>query len=179
MRKSVFSIMIIIVVSLIPGHASALQWDTDRPGSDFSNFNLSKANPRLCQKECLLNPQCKAWTYVKPNTTQGPSPRCWLKHSVPAPKPDSCCVSGVKLLSAPTPPTGMEWNVDRPGSDYSNFNLPHKNPGLCAKACAQDANCRAWTYVKPNTIQGPSPRCWLKHSVPMAKTNNCCVSGVK
>jgi len=189
MRTSAFLIIVLITASMAPSYAGAMEWDVDRPGSDFSNFDLPKAKPRLCRQECLVNPQCKAWTYVKPNTVQGPKPRCWLKHSVPPQKSDSCCVSGVKKLPVPTPApvpvpvpvpaTGMEWNVDRPGSDYSNFNLQHKNPALCSKACAHDPQCRAWTYVKPNTIQGPSPRCWLKHAVPQAQTNSCCVSGVK
>ena len=79
----------------------------------------------------------------------------------------------------PSGAAGMEWNVDRPGSDFSNFNLPRADPGLCADACAKDRRCKAWTYIKPNTIQGPHPRCWLKHSVPRAVAQNCCVSGVK
>jgi hypothetical protein len=74
---------------------------------------------------------------------------------------------------------GIEWNVDRPGSDFSNFNLPRADPGLCAEACARDSRCKAWTYVKPNTIQGPNPRCWLKYAVPRAVQRSCCVSGVK
>ncbi|MGA7933804.1 MAG: hypothetical protein WCA35_09675, partial [Kovacikia sp.] len=31
----------------------------------------------------------------------------------------------------------------------------------------------------PNTIQGPNPRCWLKHTVPSQRVNSCCVSGTK
>jgi len=59
MRSSGFSIRVFINGFIVPLFASAIQWDTDRPGSDFSNFNLPKANPRLCQQECLVNPQCK------------------------------------------------------------------------------------------------------------------------
>jgi hypothetical protein len=82
----------------------------------------------------------------------------------------------------PPPPTvgrGMEWNVDRMGSDFRNFDLPEADPRLCQEECAADPNCKAWTYVKPNTIQGPRPRCWLKHSVPPPRESDCCVSGVK
>jgi hypothetical protein len=83
---------------------------------------------------------------------------------------------------APPPPTvsrGMEYNVDRMGQDYENFDLPEADPGICQERCAADPKCMAWTYVKPNTIQGPRPRCWLKHSVPAPRESDCCVSGVK
>ena len=76
-------------------------------------------------------------------------------------------------------PVIMEKNTDRLGSDYNNFDLPRADPGICRDACAKDAKCKAWTYVKPNTVQGPQPRCWLKYAVPPPIPNNCCVSGVK
>ncbi len=75
---------------------NSMEWNTDRPGLDFSNFDLPVADPVLCRNSCNSNPRCKAWTYVKPNTIQGPKPRCWLKFAVPKPIPRSCCVSGVK-----------------------------------------------------------------------------------
>lgn len=154
-----------------------MEWNIDRRGLDFSNFDLPKADPKLCRNRCEGNPKCKAWTYVRPHTTQGPNPRCWLKYAIPAPKKNMCCVSGVKK---PKPPqTRLEWNIDRPGSDFSNFNLPKANPKLCRDRCAGNPKCKAWTYVKPNTTQGPKPRCWLKLAVPAARKNTCCVSGVK
>lgn len=77
------------------------------------------------------------------------------------------------------PPGGMEWNVGRPASEDNNFDLSKDDPGLCQDACARDPKCKAWTYVKPNTTQGPRPRCWLKYDVPSPKSNTCCISGVK
>ncbi len=77
------------------------------------------------------------------------------------------------------PRRGFEYNIDRPGLDYKSFDLPYADPGLCKSACDADPKCKAWTYVKPNTIQGPNPRCWLKFGVPSPVRNNCCISGVK
>jgi hypothetical protein len=75
---------------------------------------------------------------------------------------------------------GQEVGVDRPGQDLKpGFDLASDNPQLCKTACDADPNCRAYTYVKPNTIQGPNPRCWLKSGVPAAVRNDCCISGVK
>ena len=73
----------------------------------------------------------------------------------------------------------MEPGVDRPGQDLRpGFDLPAADPGLCIKACQEDAACQAFTYVKPG-VQGPSARCWLKGGVPPAVKNDCCVSGVR
>jgi len=74
---------------------------------------------------------------------------------------------------------GMELSIDRLGGDYRDFDLPRPDPRLCRQACERDRRCKAWTYVKPNTIQGPRPRCWLKNVVPSPKRNEACISGVK
>lgn len=68
---------------------------TDRPGSDYRNFNLAEARPALCAAQCEADYACRAYTYVRPGV-QGPQARCWLKGSVPAPRPSDCCVSGTK-----------------------------------------------------------------------------------
>ena len=72
----------------------------------------------------------------------------------------------------------MELDTDRPGNDYRQFNPTSADPTLCLKACQQDAQCKAWTYVKPN-IQGPQPHCYLKSPIPASRHNTCCVSGIK
>ncbi len=72
-----------------------LEENTNRPGSDYRDFDLSVPNPELCRMECDGDPKCKAFTYVKPDM-QGSSARCWLKDEVPDPVPGDCCVSGVK-----------------------------------------------------------------------------------
>jgi hypothetical protein len=71
----------------------------------------------------------------------------------------------------------IEPNVDRKGGDYTNFELDQADPELCRTACANDAQCRAFTYVVRGT-QGPKAHCWLKSSVPPPQGSGCCVSGV-
>jgi hypothetical protein len=70
----------------------------------------------------------------------------------------------------------FEPGTNRPGADYRSFS-PRGGPRDCQAACGDDDQCRAWTYVREG-IQGPSPRCWLKGSVPPPTANDCCVSGV-
>jgi diacylglycerol O-acyltransferase / trehalose O-mycolyltransferase len=72
----------------------------------------------------------------------------------------------------------MEFDTDRPGQDIDDFDLRVPDPAICDLACRQDPNCKAWTYVKPATVQGPEARCWLKDGIPDAVPNTCCVSGI-
>jgi 1-phosphatidylinositol phosphodiesterase len=162
------------------GERRGLEPGVDRPGSDIANFDLPQPRPHLCREACMRDGRCQAFTYVNPGV-QGPSARCWLKGSVPNPVQSACCTSGVKgegRVPAPMSGAGFEPNVDRPGYDFQNFDLPQPNPQLCRDACMREGQCRAFTYVNPG-VQGPSARCWLKMSVPQATPSNCCISGVK
>src|SRR5262249_12426358 len=77
------------------------------------------------------------------------------------------------------PDKTVEVNVDRPGRDYTSFDLPAGSDfSACYWACNDDTQCRAWTYVNPG-VQGPQPRCWLKSEIPGAVASNCCVSGIR
>ena len=75
----------------------------------------------------------------------------------------------------------MEWDIDRQGSDIDKdgFDLPTSDPTLCQEACYGEPKCSSWAYVKPNTVKGPRPKCFLKDAVPEAKPNPACVSGRK
>jgi hypothetical protein len=73
----------------------------------------------------------------------------------------------------------IEVDVNRHGSDYRDYQMEAKaGPELCEKACADDGQCKAFTYVKAG-VQGTGPHCWLKNTVPTAYPDNTCVSGVK
>jgi hypothetical protein len=250
-----------------PGPAyptSNLEWNVDRPGSEYRSFDLASPGPEICQSACMNEPQCVAFTYVNPGV-QGPNARCSLKSAVPQPVAQACCVSGVKFTGAsgpppaepappppasgwqgtpttpppapppppasgwqgtpttpppappppppsassgwqgtpttpppappappppppasgwrgtpttPPPPRQWEPNTDRPGADYRTFELRAPQPELCRDACWSDAQCRAFTYVRPG-VQGPHARCSLKNVVPPARPADCCLSGVK
>ena len=75
---------------------------------------------------------------------------------------------------------GMERNTDRPeGAFLRQFVPASADPSLCQQACQDSVQCKVWTYVKPNTVQGPSPNCWLKSSMSSAYPNDCCTLGIK
>ena len=154
---------------------SNLEYDTNRSGSDYRNFELSQADPAICRNECQSDSTCRSFTYVKPGV-QGAKDRCWLKSEVPAASANNCCVSGVK--SGGSSSSGLEVNVNRRGGDYRDYDLPSNNPNQCRDDCMNDPRCKSFTYVRPS-YWGPNAHCWLKESVPAATQEGCCISGVK
>jgi PAN domain len=90
----------------------------------------------------------------------------------------SVAAYGAFLMTISAYAQNFETNIDRMGRDYQSFNLLAPDPQLCFAACEAERLCVAWTYVRPG-VQGPTARCWLKNSVPEARTSSCCVSGVK
>ena len=90
---SVIAVLFFVSIELVD--SLALENNTNLPGMDYSNFNMTSANPSLCEQACNSDPNCQAFTYVKPDV-QGAAARCWLKNGIPAANPDTCCDSGVK-----------------------------------------------------------------------------------
>ncbi len=72
----------------------------------------------------------------------------------------------------------VEYDIDRPGSDYASFDVQDNNPQVCRVRCANDGKCAAYTFVRPG-IQGRFARCYLKNAVPQRRADRCCISGVK
>ncbi len=89
----------------------------------------------------------------------------------------ACGGVAVAPNAAPAAAAG-EAGIDRPGQDYKDFDLTAADPKLCLDACLAEAECKAWTYVKPG-VQGDKARCWLKNGVPDQVNNDCCVSGMR
>lgn len=115
------SLCVLAVLQLSPRSAHgqtpgqpAFEYDIDRPGSDYLNFELSTADPAICSAQCAADAPCRAWTYVKPGV-QGTLARCWLKNAVPPQVPGATfAVSGLKGGAAPAGPPGNfagRWNL--------------------------------------------------------------------
>jgi len=86
----------------------------------------------------------------------------------------------VVALAQPGIGQKLEDNTNRFGQDFRDFDLSEPDPQACLKACADDEQCRAFTYLKPYGWPGagPTAHCWLKSAIPAAKNDACCVSGV-
>ncbi|MEM6860829.1 MAG: PAN domain-containing protein [Myxococcota bacterium] len=140
--------------------------NTDRPGSDIRNFFLATSDPELCQSECFVDPNCRAFTYVPPRN--GQDARCWLKDSVPRAKNTMGMRSGRKsggvMIDDPL-------HTDRPGGGYRNF--VEADPDVCRSTCIAEAQCLSFTWVESRE------RCYLKSSIPSAKSTVNLASGIK
>jgi 1-phosphatidylinositol phosphodiesterase len=138
------------------------------PPTDLQAGSPSAAPPPPAPVEAP--PPAPAPAYVE--QAPPPPPPTYVEQAPPPPQPSS------GWAEPPEARRGLEFNVDRRGSDYTSFDLPQPRPNLCREACMRDARCAAFTYVNPG-VQGPSARCWLKGSVPNPVPSACCVSGVK
>lgn len=143
------AIAFIFFVSIALVESFALETNTDRPGMDYSSFDLGSANPSLCEQACNSDPDCRAFTYVKPGV-QGPNARCWLKNGIPTATPNDCCDSGVKGSTgvASADLTGV-WNCDDGGMYYiRQFGTTVWWYG------ERDPNTPDWSNVMRGTISG-------------------------
>jgi hypothetical protein len=91
-----FVVLTLLELALLPARAdSTIMPDTDMTGFDYRHFELPKPRPRLCQEACFNDEACRAWTFLREGLL-GPLAICWIKSGTPVPRPDSCCVSGLK-----------------------------------------------------------------------------------
>ena len=148
-------------------HIVQIEWGWDRPGGDYTVFDIGSADPATCQGACVGDTRCLAFTYVAPGV-QGLRPRCWLKNVVPPRVPNPCCASGVKFVVGQT--ADLEDDTNRFGKDY--LELPSASPAACRNSCQVDGRCKAFTFVKA------SGACFLKNEIPPPSANVCCVSGM-
>lgn len=144
----------------------------DMPGFDYANFDAESAP--ICRNSCGGDPKCQGWTWVKPGI-QGRSGHCWLKFKLPSLVKNPCCNSGPRNFIAASD-LRAEDHTDRPGFDYSNFDVVSWN--ACQGACGGDRKCAAWSYARAG-VQGVQGRCWLKLQVPSPISNAGIISGVK
>ena len=75
-----------------------------------------------------------------------------------------------------------EPSSDRPGNNYRKFSIAKEVEAFvavkqCEDACKKEAQCKAFTYVKPG-VQGGDAVCYLKNTVPARVSDTCCTSGV-
>jgi hypothetical protein len=140
-------------------------------------------SPLQCARSCALNSNCQSWVLkgFQPEIT-----RCFFYSGTANPVPPSGFVisqpvSGVRR--------GIDYNVDRAGSDYSVFDLngatpdPGPVPNRCQASCEADSRCKAWaaqTFVLNLLNPSPRGRCWLKSAVPAQRAGMFGItSGVK
>jgi len=100
-KKILLAILILsmsLLVSIMAAESQmSMETNIDRPGLNYNNYPLSSADPQICANDCANDPNCNAFTYVKPGFRgENSDPECWLKNGVPDPVPNEYCISGVK-----------------------------------------------------------------------------------
>jgi hypothetical protein len=166
------------LVTAISACPALAQSSFDRPGGDYLSVPVISGDPADCALICERDRRCRAWSFNYP-TDMTDGAVCWLKSSVPARVPDSCCVSGVRGAGVVEPRNGaFETSIDRFGGDYKNFDLK-KSEGedACKAACAADNKCRAWTYARPG-YAGKEAHCFLKKDIKPPRRKAGFTSGV-
>ena len=150
----------------------------DRPGGDYASAIVRSGDPAQCAARCERDTRCRAWAFSYPFTEQA-NAVCWLKSRVPPRVAAACCVAGVRGTGVIEPRSGLiEFGFDRYGGDYRQFDTASDPHGKsCEDACASDAGCRAWTYVRPGYV-GNSAVCYLKNRITRPQRKPCCISGV-
>jgi V8-like Glu-specific endopeptidase len=148
--------------NVVSGSTLDTESNMNRGGQDYSAFDLAQARPELCKAACARDAACAAYTYVVPGA-QSTNARCWLKQGVPGQASSTSTTSGVRR--------GFEANVNRSGQDLRNLSTG--NAAACSTECAEDAACKAFTWV------ASSGKCWLKSAVPGPTSGSGLTSGVK
>ena len=111
-------LMLALALALLTVCVSACAVDgTNLPGRDYAHFPAPSAF--VCRTSCGGEPQCHAYTWVKPGI-QGPLGHCWLKDALPAIVKDPCCDSGPRNFIQKSD-LRAENNINRPGADYRNY----------------------------------------------------------
>jgi hypothetical protein len=166
------------VLLLAPSAPARAQIGYDRPGGDYSQFQVASGDPAVCAARCEREARCRAWSFSYPSSGN-PVGTCWLKREVRPRVKSSCCVSGVHGAGVIQPRSrSLEFSIDRYGGDFRMFETkPDPRGKPCADACEADKRCRAWTYRRQG-YGAPVARCFLKDKVTRPRSRPCCISGV-
>lgn len=116
-----------------------------------------------CEAACAADSSCRVWTWTALDLWFPTNWTCRLKSTRGTTTSNSLVTSGFVDRDFES--------VDRPGRDYAA--APATLPPDCAKRCAEDERCAAFTW------DGISGLCWLKSDVPFAGASNTTVSGVR
>jgi len=169
------AILVLAVGAAAPARAQA---GYDRPGGDYSHFQVPGGDPATCATRCEREARCRSWSFSYPSGGSAVAV-CWLKREVRPRVKSSCCVSGVHGAGVIEPRgAALEFSIDRYGGDFRAFETKPDAVGkACADACEADKRCRAWTYRRQG--YGASvARCFLKDKVTRPRHRPCCISGV-
>jgi hypothetical protein len=147
--------------------------NVNREGRTVREFNLARADARLCQQGCIEENQCTAWVYRAPAGRGDRQPHCWLRNGIEAVergKTENLTVSGSvrpdgqpSSGSAQTPAASassaearlLGCFQDKEPRDVAGYEL--KNPRMTVAMCT--AACREKGFSFAAVEYGQECRC--------------------
>jgi len=135
--------------------SSGMEDNTDRPGSDYTNFHIQEPKPSLCSEACFAQrDKCNAWTYVRPGV-QASDAICYLKQPAPAAVASNCCISGTVVSRITAVVT-----ASKEGSTYAN-RAPETS-ATRSESAFERIPTQKMTYTgpavsEPGGFAGPAP----------------------
>ncbi|MBW1636979.1 MAG: peptidoglycan-binding protein [Deltaproteobacteria bacterium] len=170
MRRIFFFIIFTLFASSVMVHGQIkLDYDSQRPGGDYSNFTTSDV--RECSRKCEISSRCQAFDYYNSDKS------CWLKDKIYQARVYQGVVSGAKKFNKPkksgtfTGDLELNFDTQRPGGDYTSFRA--QSLQQCSDRCARDPHCAAFDFTTSDYL------CYLKSWTPPSRSYIGIVSGVK
>ena len=140
----------VVFVSTAARAQGTFEVDTNRWGGDIAHFQIG-ANPQDCQRACVQENRCVAWTYAQA------AQRCYLKGSAQTPTPLKGAISGLVRgggKPAPVQPTTVKSVVVPAGLNPSCSNVYMRHTTRRgAKAFALDANGWCLSIYERKSVQ--------------------------
>lgn len=144
---------------------SNLEYDFDRPGSDYQSFWVFSNNVNDCREACETDSNCHAFTYRKAgvSSTYG---YCWLKDRTPGMRAKTGYISG----TAGKMNKGLGFT-----GGFTSFTASPARPDSCAQACGTNTSCQSWDY----RVTGGVATCTLSSLQKTPTSCSGCYSGFK
>lgn len=145
---------------------------SDRRGRDYTDFRAEDL--RECQSACLNDRRCQAYSFSRPDS------RCWLKDAALGANSSRDHVSGVKEAVAGGiggidggQPSRFEVRegFDQLGNDFAR--VAASDAEVCQARCEQNSRCRAFTYVRRESL------CYLKDRTNVMRPASGKATGVR
>lgn len=125
-------------------------------GMDLTREGLRGVSKYQCERYCIRNENCAAWTYVKSSRW------CWPKSGVENISLADGVVSGIVNSRFINPdvfnrPFLEASGIDIPGYDLYPKGLKNMSLDQCRHACQATTDCVAWSYITQKRW------CWPKY----------------
>jgi hypothetical protein len=160
---------ILAIVVVIGIFGALIAWIVTRSGGNESPTATSSATPTPRDDTATLMSTPDVMATPQPSPTQAISND---SPQIEKPKPTPTAERAKAAFS-------LLNNTSYSGGSRITY-YPRASVGQCQADCAANANCRAFTWIRPAAYNpGDAAMCYLMYSVTGPVSHPCCISGVK